>query len=224
MSRLCDSIILLNSLKDSLENEISSYNLERRILNNDLQSVQSQYEAMKAAYHALESENIVATRKLLSQNPSSDNEDASKNYAELQKRIEELQNMVVVMESESAKLQKRLQQYEKLPARIADLEVKISEQDMKINQIKTEKLQIQAEMESYKQLTRTLQEKLKSLGSRNNDGRDFLDSFEEVMRDEMMTMKTAFEAKLKVAKDEAENATKKHLQEIQRMQFGNKQK
>jgi len=38
-----------------------------------------------------------------------------------------------------------------------------------------------------------------------------------VMQEEMMTMKTAFEAKLRLAKEEAEASSRKHQQEILRM-------
>jgi hypothetical protein len=37
------------------------------------------------------------------------------------------------------------------------------------------------------------------------------------MQEEMMTMKTAFEAKLRLAKEEAEASSRKHQQEILRM-------
>ena len=38
-----------------------------------------------------------------------------------------------------------------------------------------------------------------------------------VMQEEMMTMKNAFEAKLRLAKEEAEASSRKHQQEILRM-------
>ena len=39
------------------------------------------------------------------------------------------------------------------------------------------------------------------------------------MREEMMTMKAAFEGKLKAAKDEAEALSKRHLMEINKMKY-----
>ena len=47
--------------------------------------------------------------------------------------------------------------------------------------------------------------------------REFLDSFEEVLQDEMMAMKSAFELKLKHKSDEVDAMSTRHRQEIQRL-------
>lgn len=73
------------------------------------------------------------------------------------------------------------------------------------------------EVTSYKKLTESLKQKIRELSSASGDGRDFLDSFEEVMRDEMMTMKDAFEAKLRAAREEADAATRRHNMQIQQL-------
>ncbi len=54
-------------------------------------------------------------------------------------------------------------------------------------------------------------------GSSSNDSKEFLDTFEEVMRDEMMAMKSAFETKLKFAKEASDLLSKKHQELISRM-------
>ena len=75
-----------------------------------------------------------------------------------------------------------------------------------------------SEVEAYKQLNDKLKDKIRSMGTGYKDNKDFLDTFEEVMREEMMTMKSAFEMKLKNAKEDAENISRRHRQEIQRLQ------
>ena len=73
-------------------------------------------------------------------------------------------------------------------------------------------------MDSYKKLTEKLKLKIRDMGAGSKESKDFLDTFEEVMRDEMSAMKAAFEMKLRVAKEEADATTRRHQQEIARIQ------
>jgi chromosome segregation ATPase len=108
-------------------------------------------------------------------------------------------------------------------------EIYSNELENKISNITRERdnLQFQynnnhAELQQYKQLCEKLKCKIKELSAANakDKGKDnnFFDTFEEVMQEEMFTMKMAFEAKLKAARDESEALSKKHQQEIQRLQ------
>ena len=54
---------LLLSMRDEMELTLSTYKLEREIMDKDLQSVQSDYDAVKGAYTALEHE-VAEGRKL----------------------------------------------------------------------------------------------------------------------------------------------------------------
>ena len=54
---------LLLSMRDEMELTLSTYKLEREIMDKDLQSLQSDYDAVKGAYTALEHE-VVEGRKL----------------------------------------------------------------------------------------------------------------------------------------------------------------
>ena len=63
-----------------------------------------------------------------------------------------------------------------------------------------------------------MQAKIRDMGAGSKESRDFLDTFEEVMRDEMSAMKSAFELKLRLAREEADASTRRHQQEIARMQ------
>jgi hypothetical protein len=80
--------------------------------------------------------------------------------------------------------------------------------------------ELTGELEGMVRVNEGLKEKMKSLsGSEGN--REFADTFEEVMRDEMMAMKAAFEAKLKNAKAEYEAMTRRHQNDIYRIQHPN---
>ena len=69
-------------------------------------------------------------------------------------------------------------------------------------------------IEMYKTNCESLKQKIKQLGSGNND---FMDTFEEVMREEMQAMKTAFENKLRLAKEDNELSAQRHRQAIQNL-------
>merc|ERR1712216_242474 len=72
--------------------------------------------------------------------------------------------------------------------------------------------------ESYKKMCESLKNKIRELSSKDGDSKDFMDSFEEVMQDEMYTMKLAFEAKLKCKSDEVAALAQRHALEISRIQ------
>jgi exonuclease VII large subunit len=72
------------------------------------------------------------------------------------------------------------------------------------------------ESEANARTCESLRAKLRELSARGKD-RDFLDSYEEVMRDEMMTMKDAFERKLRLAKEEAEASSRRNSELIRNL-------
>ena len=74
------------------------------------------------------------------------------------------------------------------------------------------------ENKALKKLVDTLKERIRKMSTGDDmSTQDFLDSFEEVMREEMMAMKGAFEKKLRLAKEEADELSKKHREELNRM-------
>lgn len=75
----------------------------------------------------------------------------------------------------------------------------------------------QSEVASLRSLNDNLMRKLKNLSSQDK-ARDFAETFEEVMREEMMAMKTAFEAKLRVAIEERDIASRRHQTELYKLQ------
>ena len=86
----------------------------------------------------------------------------------------------------------------------SELEIKFkASEDARIkNDFKVK--EVTEELSSYKVLCEKLKQKIRDMSGKDSKTQDFLDSFEEVMRDEMMTMKLAFETKLKQAKEEAD--------------------
>ncbi len=136
------------------------------------------------------------------------------------------------MQNELLRGSRRALQYEKLPLRIAELELSLADFKGKSGSLEDECESLKVELEGYKRLTQSLKDRMKSVGSATSSSssssgqsgglggkdKEFFDSFEEVMQEEMMTMKTAFEAKLRLAREQAETATRRHTMEIQRMQ------
>ena len=189
----------INAVKDSLESELSSVFEQNKQLSRDLTTLTSEHDALKAAYHSLESETI--------------SNDGS--GAQAEKRLKIVGEMVLDLQAELAGAVRRSMELEKLPAIIAELELKLRKSEDEKFEISGQLRDTKEELVSYKKLTENLKKKLRELSSGSNQ--EFMDSFEEVMRDEMMTMKGAFEAKLRSNKEDAEAISKRHAQEIQRI-------
>jgi predicted nucleic acid-binding Zn-ribbon protein len=199
------------SVKDLLENELSGVNMQRDMMQKDFINICDEHEALKVAYHSLETENM---NNLVSQKSKINN-----NNLTTKQLLDAANEKILNLEDEIALNSKRIKECEFFQTRYNEQEQKIrnfedekTKFDLKINTIDDE-------LKSYKKLVETLTNKIKDLSGRGNrDTKEFLDSFEEVMRDEMMTMKTAFEMKLRSAKQEAEITSRKHHQEILRLQ------
>ena len=73
------------------------------------------------------------------------------------------------------------------PQAMLDLEKRLQVAEADKRNLSAELGAVREELASYHKLTETLKNKIRDMST--SDGRDFLDSFEEVMREEMMTMK-----------------------------------
>jgi chromosome segregation ATPase len=200
---------LITSIKELLDGELSTSTLQRDILQRDLCTVQEQHEALKAAYDALSYE----TARQASQSSSS--------TADLQAQQDLLRsanetNKALLDELQEA--QANLKQLEKWPAMLAALEERLNTAVQDKTRAEAVSVSAKEEVTHYKKLTETLKQKLRDLGGATADNKEFLDTFEEVMKEEMMTMKAAFETKLRLAREEADATSKRHQQEIVRMQ------
>jgi len=207
---------LLLSVKEVLENEVQSHVIQKEMIQSDFTSLSENYEALKGAYHSLSYETATASN-------------SQGNNNELQRKIETLKTQVTVQGKQLTEHQQTITK-QTLELRSQGNTITALEEELHHLQSKEISLQITVktqseEMESLRILQEKYKQKLKELsatattaaGTQKKD-RDFFDTFEEVMQDEMMAMKVAFEKKLKAAKEEADAKSKLHQVEIQRMQ------
>lgn len=163
---------------------------------------------MTAAYHSLSYETATGS--------------GSKSNAETEKlktTVEEQKKTITRLEGDLIDYRAQLRTFETWPALVGELEVKLRNLTEEKNRYQSLHKTSEEEVLHYKKLTETLKAKIKSIGDGHNvDTKDYLDTFEEVMKEEMMVMKSAFEAKLKSAKEDAEALARRHQQEIVRMQ------
>ncbi|CAE7765225.1 unnamed protein product, partial [Symbiodinium microadriaticum] len=136
--------------------------------------------------------------------------------AELEKRSEEYQVSGREAKIELAALRAQMAQTDKYPAKIALLQSQLLDTDDRRVALEGRVAECVAEIDALQALVRSLKEKMKTM-SGSDDRRDFADTFEEVMREEMMAMKVAFESKLRIARDEAEAASRRHQLEIKKV-------
>ena len=202
----------LHSAKDELENSLSSYKLERELMDKDLQALQSDHDAVKGAYTALEHE--VREGRKLAQNRS----DGAK---ELKERAEDAERRLGEANVELALEKRRSQGVDELAGRIAELEVSLSTSLREMKGLHTQLEGAKQEKKTLSKLVETLKTRIRDMSGKDSSQREFLDSFEEVMREEMMAMKSAFETKLKLARDEADALSQTHREEMHRMRESN---
>lgn len=179
-----------------LEGEVSSATMQQSLLVRDLEVTKESYEALKIAYNNLETESYPLAKH-------------DKEIAEKNKLIEKAKAECSITNNSEID---RLQQM------IADLNERLITSDTENIKIRQTAMDAQEELESYKKLSDKLKAKIRELSNKTIDKQDFMDTFEEVMKEEMMTMKEAFEAKLRNAREEAEANSKRYQQELNRIQ------
>lgn len=198
-------ISLLLSVKESLENEISSINLQRDMIQQDLMTLTEAHSALTAAYHSLSYETATMQKKSMD--------------SKLSDTVEEQKRTILKLEGDLLEQRLQLKAFEQWPVMVAELEGRMRTLADEKAQLESNQKSMQEEVAHYKKLTDNLKSKLRELTEKSGgDSKDFMDTFEEVMQEEMMTMKSAFEARLRQARDEADKMSKRHQQEINRMQ------
>lgn len=182
----------------SYQNDILNYQNENTIQKQNVFKFTQQYNELKQIYDNLEKESINSQIKYTTE--------MNDKILQLNHELKEAKLYISNLEFVKEELKEKILKYE--------------ENCLIHNTMITT---LNEEVSTYKKLNLSLINKLKSMSNNNNnnDGREFLDSFEEVMRDELMTMKSAFEAKLKAARDEADELSRKHLVEINRLKSSN---
>ena len=84
----------------------------------------------------------------------------------------------------------RITQLERRPPELEDALTKLTAKDVEIESIKFDFTQLSEELLSYKKLADSMKLKLRDfMGAKDNITPSFMDSYEEVMKDEMMAMK-----------------------------------
>jgi hypothetical protein len=190
----------MTSVRDAIESELITQSTKSEILQRDLEGASQELDALKGAYASLELES--AKRASVAS--------ASKD----EKQRQELADKTISnLSADLGKAHRRIFDLEKVVDSVADIEARLRlAEDAKFS---TQGRLDQAlqEVDGLTKLTESLKGRLRDLSSRPTD-REFLDSYEEVMRDEMLTMKSAFENKIRLVKEEAEAASKRHNEMI----------
>jgi chromosome segregation ATPase len=76
---------------------------------------------------------------------------------------------------------------------------------------------LKSDLTALEKINQNLMDTIKKMTNQASKN-DFADTFEEVMREEMMAMKMAFETKLKIAREQTEAMSKKRQSEISRIE------
>jgi hypothetical protein len=205
-----------------IEQEMNSVVMQKDFLSKDFHSLQEEHEALKAAYHSLSYESATGKSSTSKSSSSEETEKLTKEVLSLKECIQQKDAQInkLLQDQEQNLLLKEISstQYE---AYTKELEEKVATLTKDKDNLSFQFTNSVLECKQYKQLTEKLKQKIKDLsnqvGGGNGKDKDFLDTFEEVMQEEMLTMKIAFEAKLKAAKDESDALSKKHQQEIARL-------
>ena len=157
-----------------------------------LERMQKEHGYLLAAHEETKIE--VASLRAQLHNAQSQQAEASTNAARAQADVDQL----VALRADLAKARALLAETQQAAAMLQDAAAKLAKKDQEIDNFKFDLSQIAEELASYKKLAETLKAKMRDMGGKDAS---FVDSFEEVMKDEMMAMKWAFEAKLRVAKE-----------------------
>ena len=204
-----------------IEQEMQSVTTQKDLLSKDFQVLQEEHDALKTAYHSLSYENATASTSEKTE------------VARLERETRRLQELITEQSTKIERLERdkgltalqkqSLEHYESLAT---ELQEKVLQLESQCSDWRLRHQTVETELQQYRLLTDNLKEKIKDLSkklqnqhqSSHANPADFFDTFEEVMKDEMMSMKIAFEAKLKIAREETDALQKKHQQEILRMQ------
>jgi hypothetical protein len=173
-----------------------------------LERMQKEHGYLLAAHEETKME-VTSLRAQL-QKAQSQQAEASTTAAKAQADVDQL----VALRADLAKARALLADTQQAAAMLQEAAAKLARKDQEIDNLRFDMSQLAEELESYKKLAETLKAKMRDMGGKDTS---FFDSFEEVMKDEMMAMKWAFEAKLRVAKEKADAMSLKHQQEINKL-------
>lgn len=210
---LVSQVRLISSVKDLLEDEVSSSQYKVDMISKDFTTLTQQFESMKSAYHSLEAERTTTFKQAESAGSSRKSVD-HEGVQLLTAQLDAANDKVVELQGELFTASRRSLELEKLVETIQKLqdELRVAQHDKQTSDAISKSYM--EEVASYKRLSESLKQKIREMSKGSNID---IDSFEEVMKEEMMAMKEAFTAKLNIAKEEAELTSKRHRAEIARM-------
>ena len=162
-------------------------------------------ESLSKAYNANEEAGLE-----LKQTQTKNAESRKELIVEYEKKIQDFR----ADNASSASIKRQL---EKTTANLQNLEKKYTISEDKNIELKHIVDSLKSEITALEKLNHNLKETVKKMTNDANKN-DFADTFEEVMREEMMSMKSAFEAKLRIAQDQVEVMSKKRLSEIRNIE------
>ena len=141
----------------------------------------------------------------------------TKNAESRKELIVEYEKKIQDFRADNASSASVRRQLEKTTANLQNLEKKYTISEDKNIELKHIVDSLKSEITALEKLNHNLKETVKKMTNDANKN-DFADTFEEVMREEMMSMKSAFEAKLRIAQDQVEVMSKKRLSEIRNIE------
>lgn len=131
--------------------------------------------------------------------------------------IQEYEGKLLEMRSETAASSSVKRQLDKAKASMEALEARCGAAEHKNIELEGALQSSKTDLAAQENLNQTLKDVIKKMTNEANRN-DFADTFEEVMREEMMAMKGAFEAKLKIAREQTEAMSRKRQSEINRIE------
>lgn len=134
-----------------------------------------------------------------------------------QELIEDYEGKIQKFRADSARVASMKRQMEKATAKSSELEKRCSTLEEKNLSLSSTVDSLKSDLIAQEKINKNLLNTIKKMSDDSNKN-DFADTFEEVMREEMMAMKQAFETKLKIARHENEILTRKHQTEISRIE------
>ena len=131
--------------------------------------------------------------------------------------IQDYENKIQVFRADNAASGSMKRQLEKATTNAVNLEKRCSIAEEKNIEMNGSLECLKSDLAALEKMNQSLMDTIKKMTNQASKN-DFADTFEEVMREEMMAMKMAFEVKLKIARQQTEAMSKKRQSEITRIE------
>jgi chromosome segregation ATPase len=140
------------------------------------------------------------------------------NYANSRKDlIQDYESKIQEYRAENASSASMKRQLEKAKTSVEELEKRCVTAENKNIELDGSMECLKSDLAALEKMNQSLMDTIKKMTNEASKN-DFADTFEEVMREEMMAMKGAFEQKLKIARQQTEAMSRKRQSEISRIE------